>query len=142
MFEAEDCLILHENWRFLVAYCLFPKSSCLNLRSTRNKSSRSCSYVTLLCFHARACVLHPPAFAYSISYWDRKQKNVWNYFKVINGDTRSTSLMSFWCLYCQLWTDFTYCSSVSNFDFKQVNTIGYMFLEKLELGVTRWNWFG
>ena len=40
----------------------------------------------------------------------------WNLFKV--GDEDTTSLTSFWCLYCQLWTD---CSLVSMTDFEQVN---------------------
>ena len=31
------------------------------------------------------------------------------------------SMTSFWCLYCQLWTDFTHCSGVSVVDFKQEN---------------------
>ena len=30
-------------------------------------------------------------------------------------------MMSFCCLYCWLWTDFTYCSGVSIVDFEQVN---------------------
>ena len=34
-------------------------------------------------------------------------------FKVNNIDTRATSLASYWCLYCQLWTYVTPCSSVS-----------------------------
>ena len=40
----------------------------------------------------------------------------WNLFKV--GDEDTTSLTSFWCLYCQLWTD---CSFVSVTEFEQVN---------------------
>ena len=33
-------------------------------------------------------------------------------FKVNNKDTRTTSLTSFWCLYCLLWTYFTpFCSA-------------------------------
>ena len=34
-------------------------------------------------------------------------------FKVYNKDTRTTSVTSFWCLYCKLWTYSTPCSSVS-----------------------------
>ena len=33
---------------------------------------------------------------------------------------------SFWCLYCSLWIDFTYCSSVSIVDFEQANA-GWVF---------------
>ena len=51
----------------------------------------------------------------------KHQKNVWNMFKVNNKDTRTTSLKSFWCLYCQLWTNFTHCSGVSIADFEKVN---------------------
>ena len=36
------------------------------------------------------------------------QNNVWNLLKVNNRDIRTTSVKSFWCLYCKLWTDFTY----------------------------------
>ena len=32
---------------------------------------------------------------------------------------------SFWCLYCQLWTYFTPCSSVSIVNFEHVNATGY-----------------
>ena len=42
-------------------------------------------------------------------HW-KHQNNVWNLYKVNNKDTRATSMMSFWCLYCLLWTDFTYSS--------------------------------
>ena len=37
-----------------------------------------------------------------------KHQNVWNMFKVNNKDTRATSMTSFWCLYCQLWTNSRY----------------------------------
>ena len=37
-------------------------------------------------------------------------------------DTRTTSLTSFWWLYCYLWTDFTHCSSIFIVSFEQVNT--------------------
>ena len=42
-------------------------------------------------------------------------------FKVNNKDTRTTPLASFWYLYCQLWTYFIPCSSVSIVKFEQVN---------------------
>ena len=42
-------------------------------------------------------------------------------FKVNNKDTRVTSLTSFWCLYCYLWTCFTPFSSVFTVNFEQVN---------------------
>ena len=47
--------------------------------------------------------------------------------KVNNGNTRTIpeiclkSMISFWCLYSKLWTDFTYCSSVSIGIFERVN---------------------
>ena len=40
-------------------------------------------------------------------------------FKVTNKDSSTTP---FWCLYCELWTNFTHCFGVSNIDFEQVNT--------------------
>ena len=52
-------------------------------------------------------------------HWN--QNNAWNLFKVNNKDTRMTSLTSYWCLYCYLWTNFTQCSGVSTVDFEQVN---------------------
>ena len=42
-------------------------------------------------------------------------------FKVNNKDTRVTSLTSFWCLYCYLWTCFTPFSSVFTVNCEQVN---------------------
>ena len=36
-----------------------------------------------------------------------KQKNVWDLFKINNKDTRTTSLMSFYCLSCHPGTDFS-----------------------------------
>ena len=42
-------------------------------------------------------------------------------FKVNNKDTRTTSMTSFWCFYCELWTYSTPCSSVSIVNFEQVN---------------------
>ena len=44
-----------------------------------------------------------------------------NLFKVNNKDTIMTSLMSFHCLHCKRWIDFTYCSGVSMVHFEQVN---------------------
>ena len=50
----------------------------------------------------------------------KHQNNVWNLFKV-NKNTRTMLMTWFWCLYCQLWIDFTHCSAVFNTDFKRVN---------------------
>ena len=46
---------------------------------------------------------------------------MWNLFKVNNKDTRTTSMTSFWFLYCWLWIDFTRSSGVSIVNFEQVN---------------------
>ena len=48
------------------------------------------------------------------------QNNVWNMFQVNNKDTWTTSMTSFFCLCCELWTNFT-CSSVSIVDFEQID---------------------
>ena len=54
-------------------------------------------------------------------YFDKFCFNyIWPYLTYLTHST-FTSLVSFWCLYCQLWTNFTYCSSVFNVDFQQVN---------------------
>ena len=42
-------------------------------------------------------------------------------FEVNSKDTRATPVASFWCLYCQLRTYLTLCSSVSIVNFEQVN---------------------
>ena len=42
-------------------------------------------------------------------------------FKVDNKNTRTTSMTSFWCFYCQLRNYFNPFSGVSIADFKQVN---------------------
>lgn len=43
--------------------------------------------------------------------------------KVINRYARTTSLRAFWCLYCNLWTDFTPWFNVSIFDFEDIHAI-------------------
>ena len=35
-----------------------------------------------------------------IQQWTKYQSNVWNLFKFNNKDTRTMSMMLFWCLYC------------------------------------------
>ena len=53
--------------------------------------------------------------------WKHK-KYLWNMFKVDNKETRTTSLMSFWCLYFYLFGGFTtHCFGVSIVDFEQVS---------------------
>ena len=46
---------------------------------------------------------------------------LFNFALVNNKDTKATSVMSFWFLYCYRWTDFKHCCSVSIFDFEQIN---------------------
>ena len=52
--------------------------------------------------------------------------------KNINKNTRTTSLMSFWCFYYWLGTYFTPFSSVSIIDFEQVN-VSWVLLEKIAI---------
>ena len=66
--------------------------------------------------------LSKPTFTCSKSINRNTRAIMWNLFNVTKKDTRMTSLMSFWCLYCKLWTDFIHCSGVSIVDFEQVNT--------------------
>ena len=40
---------------------------------------------------------------------------------VPNKDTRFMSMLSFRCLYCELWPDFAHCSGLSIVDFEQVS---------------------
>ena len=47
--------------------------------------------------------------------------------KVNIQNTRTTSMMSFWFLYCWHKTDFTHCSGVSFVDFEQENVAGFIF---------------
>ena len=42
-------------------------------------------------------------------------------FKVNNKETRLTSVILFWCLYCYLWKYFTPFSCISIVDSEQVN---------------------
>ena len=56
--------------------------------------------------------------------WSQKWKhwrNEWNMFKVNKKGTKTTSMTSFWCLYCWLWTNFANCFGVSITDFEQLN---------------------
>ena len=41
--------------------------------------------------------------------------------KVTNKDTKTMTLMSLWCLYYSIWTEFTLYSGVSTVEFEQVN---------------------
>ena len=41
-------------------------------------------------------------------------------FKVNYKDIRTTSLTSFWCLYCYLWTDLLHCCGISIAEFEQL----------------------
>ena len=52
--------------------------------------------------------------------WNHQIK-VWNLLKVDNKDTKTSSLTSFWCLYCYLWIDFTLCFVIFVIDFQQLN---------------------
>ena len=51
-------------------------------------------------------------------------------FKVNNKNTRTTSLTSFWCFYCQLQTYFAPFSRISIADFEQIN-IGWESISEL-----------
>ena len=42
-------------------------------------------------------------------------------FKVNNKDTRTTPMVTFWCLYCYFWRYFTPCSSVTIAKFEHIN---------------------
>ena len=42
-------------------------------------------------------------------------------FNVNNKSTRTMSMTSVWCFYCQLWTYFIPYSTVFSLDFEQVN---------------------
>ena len=55
------------------------------------------------------------------------QEQYGNMFKVNNKDARTTSMTSFLCLYCYLWTYFTRCFGVSYIDFELVNA-GWQYL--------------
>ena len=51
----------------------------------------------------------------------KHQNNVGNLFKFNNKDIITMSSTSLWCLYCYLWTNFTYWFTVSIADFEKVN---------------------
>ena len=56
-------------------------------------------------------------------------------FKVNNKGTRTTPMVSFCYLYCQLWTYFTPCSSVSIVNFEHV--IAGWDIKKLDHGLSK-----
>ena len=60
-------------------------------------------------------------FTFSKSTVKTREQHLWNRFKFNNNDTRTTSVTSFWCRYCWLWTNFTHCSDVFIVDFELVN---------------------
>ena len=59
-------------------------------------------------------------FFVKIEQWKHQEK-VRNLFKVDNKYTRTTSITSFCCLYCQMWTDFKHFYGVSIAEIEQVN---------------------
>ena len=66
------------------------------------------------------------------------KKKVWKMFKVNNKNTRTTSLMSWWCFYCLLWRHFT-PFSIAFVDFEQVNlswVIRIRFFDRFIWGIT------
>ena len=95
--SRKNCTVIH-------------KHSCRNIRTTTFRNTKKC---LLLSQHLLV----------QSQQWKR-HNNMWNLFKVNNKDIRTTSLTSFWRLYSDLWTDFTYCSGVSFIDFEQVK-VGY-----------------
>ena len=54
-------------------------------------------------------------------------------FKVNNKNTRTTSIKSFWCFSCYIWTYFTPFSNVSIVDFEQVNFKWVTFIKHINL---------
>ena len=58
---------------------------------------------------------YTPQLAITLSKWAIETPvQCGNLFKVMTST-------SFCCLYCELWIDFTHCSGISIFDYKQVN---------------------
>ena len=57
--------------------------------------------------------------------------------KANNKDIRTKSMTSFWFLYCQLWTYFTPCSSVSVADLEQLITSGVISFK----GIVLYKWW-
>ena len=70
-----------------------------------------------------------PAFTCSKLATERLEQGLKH---VQSKDSRTTSLKSFRCLYCLLWTYFTPCSSVSAVKFEQVN-VGWDYRKYLTL---------
>ena len=67
-------------------------------------------------------VYHLPSESLTVQSQQYKHwRKVWNMFKVNNKDTKTTSVMSLKCFYCQLWTYITPLSIVSIAKFEQVN---------------------
>ena len=59
-----------------------------------------------------------PANIYLLKVNRNTKKKVWDMFIVNNKNTRTTSMVAFWCFYGQLWTYFTSFSSVSVVNFE------------------------
>ena len=75
--------------------------------------------LTLLTFRIGSCIFQilealtiPSQHLLVQSQQWKHQNSLWNLFKV-NSKIRTTS---FWCLYSELWTNFTHCSRVSIVD--------------------------
>ena len=98
-------------------YCFYSSYSIQIMRWHLQQSS-----IILMIIPNRHCLVQNKQWKY--------QNNVWNPFKVNNKNTRTTAVTSFWCCYCQLWTDFTHCSGVSIVDFEQINA-GWVVVKRL-----------
>ena len=53
---------------------------------------------------------------------------VWDMVGVGDEDTTTMSMVSFWCLFCLLWTCFALPSAVSIFSFGHVGVCGPLFV--------------
>ena len=79
---------------------IFPRKHFSYLMKS-NKLTKSLELVKFnLVFFPRETRMKPSRYLLVQSHQSKNYNNMWNLFKVSNKDTRTTSLTSFWCLYC------------------------------------------
>ena len=89
-----------------------PSSTGIYLLKINNRNTRArceiCSKLTIKTLERRSKLI------------TETLSKVWNMFKVNNKNTKATPMASVWCLYWELWTYFTPCSSVFIVNFENV----------------------
>ena len=102
--EADLGLLQHLRWRLCnnrQPLTIITKNSILDVATVLDPPLEARNYRILWNFWLEK-LTNPSPHLHDHSYQQKYQNKVWNMLKVNNKDARTTSLTSFWCLYCPL----------------------------------------